>query len=374
MAEVTALDVAAAEPEAASRPTGDTRLPSLTGLRFLAALLVFGFHAYGARLLDTGAPGGPLDWVFGPGSAGVTFFFVLSGFVLCWSARSGDTAPRFWRRRLARIYPSHFVVLLGLLVLFALSGKAIVAGELIPQLLLVQSWSTQEHVYFGINTVSWSLAVEAFFYLLFPWLYRGVRAVPERLLWAATAAAVGLTWLIPLAVQALPEPHHYWAIWVFPLARTPEFLTGMLLAAVVRAGRWPVRAVTPVCVLTGVAYAASWALPMEVAHVAFPALFFAILIATAGAADAAGERTVWASRWAVWLGEVSFAFYLVHFTVIRLVVRTTGAERPLWAEIGVVLACLGLSVLLSWLLHRWVEVPGMRFFGAPRRRAALART
>ena len=85
------------------------RLPSLTGLRFAAAFLVFGFHAHIEGIVAAGATRDVMDWVFGPGAAGVSFFFVLSGFVLTWSVRPGETAWRFWRRRIAKIYPNHAV-------------------------------------------------------------------------------------------------------------------------------------------------------------------------------------------------------------------------------------------------------------------------
>ncbi|UCN13634.1 acyltransferase family protein [Cellulomonas iranensis] len=69
------------------------RLDALTGLRFLAALVVVVFHLSLNRFfLDAPALVDPLQGVLRNGGwLGVTFFFVLSGFVLTWSARPGDT-------------------------------------------------------------------------------------------------------------------------------------------------------------------------------------------------------------------------------------------------------------------------------------------
>src|ERR1700710_2004563 len=91
-------------PVAAHRP----RLPSLTGLRFLAALFVFGFHiTLSASPTPPNHPINPfanprlatdLEWLFGKaGYLGVSFFFVLSGFVLTWSNKTTDTKSSFWR-------------------------------------------------------------------------------------------------------------------------------------------------------------------------------------------------------------------------------------------------------------------------------------
>src|SRR6266496_2959700 len=101
-------------------------LPSLTGMRFIAASCVVANHALFINLFPPGLAG---DWEIVIRQASWTSvgsFFVLSGFVLTWSARPGDAARTFYRRRFFRIYPQHlltFVVaalLIGLVVKFPL--------------------------------------------------------------------------------------------------------------------------------------------------------------------------------------------------------------------------------------------------------------
>ena len=79
-------------------------LPLLTSLRAFAALTVFVFH------LPVHVPGQKLGYV------GVAFFYVLSGFILTWSYQKGVTGRVFFGRRFARIYPSHLVLWLVVLV------------------------------------------------------------------------------------------------------------------------------------------------------------------------------------------------------------------------------------------------------------------
>ena len=86
----------------------------------------------------------------------------------------------------------------------------------------------------------------------------------------------------------------------------------------------------------------------------------AVLIAAIGAADGAARPTPWRSRWAVWLGETSFAFYMVHQLAIRLVVRSVGQGRSTLVEAAATLAGLILAISASWLLYRLVEVPCLR--------------
>jgi peptidoglycan/LPS O-acetylase OafA/YrhL len=352
-----------------SSRTAASRLPSLTGLRFVAAFLVFGFHVHVMGFIADGRARTVMEWVFGSGAVGVSFFFILSGFVLTWSARPGDTAARFWRRRVAKIYPNHLVTALVAIGAAALTGASLGLAVVVPNLLLVQAWSPDSKVFFGLNTVSWSLACEAFFYALFPLLHRALVRLPARSLWPAAVAALGLVWLVPFAAQLLPAGYRYWAIWVFPVARLPEFVAGMLLARIVHSGRWPAVPVWPVAALAVGAYLSVRWLPDNFRVVAGTAVPLALLVAAVGAADADGRGTPWATRWAVWLGEISYAFYLVHQIVLRVLAKETGTGHHLLAGAGLALGALAVAVAGSWLLYRCVELPGVALIGGkPRAR------
>ncbi len=345
------------------------RLPSLTGLRFIAAFAVFGFHLVTGGFINDGPVGVVFERLFGQGSSGVSFFFVLSGFVLAWSVRPADTARRFWRRRIAKIYPNHLVtwVIAGAALLA--TSAAVTAGVAVPNLLLLQAWVPDVDVYYGMNTVSWSLSCEAFFYAMFPMLFLGLRRLPVRALWPAAIATMTTIWIIPLAVQVLPEQYRYWAVWVLPVARLPEFVVGMVLARIVLSGAWPRITIWHTVLLTAIAYGAARYVPGEARIVAATAVPLALLIAAVAASDAEGRVTFLRKRWAVFLGEISFAFYLVHHLCLRLLAKATGNDLPLLAEVGLALFALALTTALSWLLYRFVEVPAMRRFGRPPRHA-----
>ncbi|WP_052405520.1 acyltransferase family protein [Demequina mangrovi] len=80
------------------------RLDGLTGLRWYAAFGVFAYHVSYWFLSVPGAEG--VRTVFdGMGALGVSFFFVLSGFVLTWAHQPTTSASTFYRRRIARIVP-----------------------------------------------------------------------------------------------------------------------------------------------------------------------------------------------------------------------------------------------------------------------------
>jgi peptidoglycan/LPS O-acetylase OafA/YrhL len=334
---------------------------------------VFGFHVHIMGLVGGGGARTAMEWIFGSGATGVSFFFILSGFVLTWSARPGDTPARFWRRRLAKIYPNHLVTALVAIGAAALTGTLLSLAIVVPNLLLVQAWSPDIRVFFGLNTVSWSLACEVFFYALFPLLHRALVRLPARSLWPATTAALGLVWLVPVAAQLLPAADRYWAIWVFPPARLPEFVAGMLLARIVWSGRWPAVPVWSVVALAAAAYLSVRWLPGDFRLVAGTAVPLALLVASVGAADVDGRGTPWGNRWAVLLGEISYAFYLVHQIVLRVLVQETGTGHQPLVGLGLALVALAVAVAGSWLLYRCVELPGMALIGGTRRARHSAR-
>ncbi|MFE9450078.1 acyltransferase family protein [Streptomyces sp. NPDC006739] len=352
-------------------PADGSRLPSLTGLRFVAAFLVFCFHISISGLSAPSTAQHAFARTAGAGAVGVSFFFVLSGFVLTWSARPDDTARAFWRRRAAKIYPNYVVAFaLSVVGLYA-TGHTV--GFLVgaANLGLVQAWWPDPGVYFGANSVSWSLACEAFFYALFPALLPVLgRVRPERL-WAGAAVCVAAVCAVPVAAAPLPAGRHYWFVYIFPPVRLLEFVLGMVMALLVKSGRLPRFPVWSVAVLLVLAYAVTPYFPPDAETSAVTVIPFALLIATVAVADVEGRRSVWRSRWAVWLGEVSFAFYLVHQSVIVDLMRGLDAQGSAPAKAWTLTAAsLALSVALAGLLHRFVEVPAMRRLGRRRTRTS----
>ena len=117
------------------------RLDSLTGLRYFGALAVFVTHFVGSG--NSGYGRIPLIYpqsTFGP--HGVTFFFVLSGFVLTWMWTPGRSTGVFYWRRVARIMPLHIVTtVLALWVFYEpMSRQDFELGPYLLSLVLLQAW------------------------------------------------------------------------------------------------------------------------------------------------------------------------------------------------------------------------------------------
>ena len=213
---------------------GTPRLDSLTGMRFVAVVLVFCSHV--AFLLFEPR----FSWIsktFDAGPVGVSFFFILSGFVLTWSARPQDDSRSFYRRRLARIGPNHLVAWLLALGVLLLEGATLGFRGGFASLFLVQAWVPSEPIFYAANSVTWSLSCEIAFYAAFPVLLPAMGHAPSAsrkrwivlLLLANVGIALFGQWTLEGEAQL-------WFIYILPATRALEFAIGMLVAFEVREG------------------------------------------------------------------------------------------------------------------------------------------
>ncbi|WP_063821296.1 acyltransferase family protein [Nocardia cerradoensis] len=365
-----------------SQPTKVPRLPTLTGMRFAAALLVFCTHvSLEGFFADAGAADTASFLVKRAGWAGVGFFFVLSGFVLAWSARPGDTTVGFWRRRAVKIYPNHVLTWAIAFALLLWTGKTVTAGVAIPNLLLVHTWLPIVQNFASMNTVAWSLCCEAFFYLLFPWLLAAVNRIRAERLWAATIAVIAVIVVLPLIAQLLPDRprvpfapdvpvYQFWFVYLFPPVRTLDFLLGILLAKLLLSGRRAPLSLAPATGLAVLGYVGLLYAPYLFALDAVTIVPIALLILAGARADVRGTPSLWRARFVVWLGDISFAFYMIHELVLHYRVRLFGIQAA-WSTpvaLAVVLGLLVVDVLLAWGLYSAVESPIVRRWSRPRRR------
>ena len=144
---------------------------TLTSLRFIFAMMVFGAHCY---VIDN-----HFDiHFFKEGFVGVSFFFMLSGFIIAYNyqkkfSENKITKRTFWVARIARIYPLHW---LTLLIAVALGNYVIASGTIdwckhfLASLTLTNAYIPKDNYFFSFNSPSWSLCCEQLFYICFPFL------------------------------------------------------------------------------------------------------------------------------------------------------------------------------------------------------------
>lgn len=357
------------------------RLDALTSLRGVAAATVFLLH-FTARV--HGAPTGPLSVIASQGRIGVVFFFCLSGFILTWSHRDGDAAVGFWRRRFARIYPAYLVTLLiGAAVTIASHGRVPAnsphrygeASELVLpgvlQVFLLQSWVPVDRWYLSLNGVGWSLCCEAFFYALFPFLIPALARVGARGRRLVQAGALSLIVVFATVAQVAPGQVTTWLQLHAPFTTVLQFILGITVALDVLDGRLRWLRLGPALAVAAVIYLLCGILSTPFAAVAIPVLPILALIAAAAIREAEGPIPVLSWRPMIWLGEISYTFYLVHQSVIRCFGIFGGASTWLAVAWQFSLA-LGLAIVAAWLLHRFVERPFERRLRGGSRSVVLA--
>jgi peptidoglycan/LPS O-acetylase OafA/YrhL len=371
------------------------RLPSLTGMRFVAALMVFVYHASYEHFFQDQHLGKSFADAFSTTAyIGVSFFFILSGFVLTWSARSEDTPGRFLRRRIAKIFPNHIVTWVVTLLLFAYVGQTISGTPTVLNLLLVHTWVPKLEYFGSVNPVSWSLACEMLFYVSFPVLLRLIKRIRPERLWFAAVVIVAAILVVPLVAKLLPghpimpgtttPVPQFWFVYGLPPVRGLEFVLGMVMARLLTTGRRMPLSLGPAVVLVIAGYLVAQNVSTLYSLVAATVIPLALVIPAAASADLRGRRSPLRVRPMVWLGEISYAFYLVHFLVIHcghlafgratlmgMPVPTHLFETP--KAIALIAVLLVVSVLLSWLLYSAVERPVMRRWSRPRTRPPMAR-
>lgn len=351
------------------------RVDALTGLRFLAALAIVLHHLQG------------LLWLSGDAFKsialyqGVTFFYVLSGFILQHSyahrlgpAAGAITPAQFVAMRFFRLWPCHIAVLA---LLTAANGGWIVdhfrqtysIEQMLAATFLLQAWSPDAKTVFALNGPAWSISVEMFFYAMFPWLCREALKSPLRpihICAGITAAWLAVVWLF------MADGNLQVLLVTNPLARILEFAAGIScyeLFARSKPGSRPGTALEigaftlAACSLAVIPYVSGvvvgkvWLLiAVWLGNYASVAAF-AVLIAVIFRHGGRLSKFVGCQPLA-YLGEISFALYLVHQPVIFYLARFAPwfAQLPLAMQITLfALIVLGLSSAL----HHIVEKPCM---------------
>jgi peptidoglycan/LPS O-acetylase OafA/YrhL len=252
----------------------------------------------------------------------------------------------------------------------------------LPSLFLLQSWIPVEGVLAGTNGPAWSLSCELFMYAMFPFALAWALRMDSRRLWRwLVGLAVGLvlfTALVGLTVPSEPKAlgqdvsaYQFYILIFFPLVRLPDFLIGVLIARLVITGQWrPVRARW-----TWLLFAIGWVISMNLPNpLGFVAPFVPALILGLGGAATADineSKNLFTRRWAMWLGDRSFAFYLIHGNVLIFSEKAIG-QGPYPAPYAAlfVLGVLAVTLVLSHFLHTRVENPMMKHWARPRRKPA----
>ncbi|GAA6142699.1 acyltransferase [Hydrogenophaga sp. 5NK40-0174] len=356
-------------------------VPVLHGLRGLAALAVLLFHweatypALSKAMADISLPLiGQVD-LFLPlryGWLGVSWFFVLSGYLLAATLWEKPLAPRllagFWWRRALRIYPAVWVqviILLAVVLGFGIMKDFQLSNAIGNAMLWLSPLPGGARIY---NGVYWTLPIELSFYLFLPvmlWWYR------RTSIWVFVLSCLAITvgWRAGLAgLHLMQSPHAISLLFIRGVLPGMLFLfaCGMALnhwqppQTEASRNQWLVIAMVSGVVLTAIHYQLRAFQIQDHLYMLMFEVALAVPIALMTACMLKPSRlTAWVSAAPlVWLGEISFGLYLWHFPIQRMLPRliTHEWDTPMGSLQALAISLVG-SLVLASISYYWLERP-----------------
>ena len=356
------------------------RLPELDGVRGCAIALVLVWHYIQNQIhAETGSLSAYLKQAIGFTWSGVDLFFVLSGFLIAGILLDNRDKPHyfkaFYMRRACRILPLYYLNL-GLFFLFMTLEfdlvspmRSLFEDNTVPlwtYLTFTQNISMAAQNSGGANwlAVTWSLAVEEQFYLLFPLLVRYVplQRLPLLFIWFA-GMAVYLRFSLPGLSAYINTP------W-----RADSLMIGALLAYLVRVPgffdnarsyRFAIGAVFVMAamVLGFANMNGGLSLGGTLTHLLL-AVTFALFLLLALLNREGVLGSVLRNRVLMWLGSISYGVYILHTGVSHLVHKLVRDARPSidsWGGVATTLLALAVTLLVAQISYQWFERRFIRY-------------
>lgn len=348
-------------------------LPALSGLRAFAALNIVFFHFSNPKWF------GPFAPIVDNGYTSVSFFLLMSGFILAYNysdrAQRGELrATRFWAARLSRLYPVYAFALLISLGMLMEEWRVRTDGEFVAGIvltpLLLQGWIPRLATFW--NTPAWTMCTEAFFYLIFPAVMCWKR--PKH--WRGMLGLLAVLWAAGMALPTIytivqpdgPNPGRYtdgfWmrALKFSPPPHVPSFLFGIVLADVdariSRKGRWRLLlGIFGVGAIYTVLYYGD-RMPFALMHdgLLMPLFGLAIL-------GLAGHNLI-ARFFGFWpfvaVGQASYCLYLLHFNLWDLIHKSHLLETTGLIALDPWISYL-LLIVAALLTMKWIERPAQKW-------------
>ncbi len=338
----------------------------LTSLRFVFALMVFSSH-----LINFLKGNEIYNSYFLEGKFGVSFFFILSGFILSFNYKNKflekKDFKKFYISRIARIYPVHILTLIIALPL-SLGGfflKPFVWFiKFLLNLLLLHSFIPIKNFYFSFNGPSWSISDEMFFYLLFPFFILMFNKIKLSKFYSFVFIL-----LISLSIQFFPDTIVNGYFYVNPFFRITDFIIGILIFYIYDSKK----------VEAYIKYKNTFTF-IEIGSIILFFIFFTFhkyipfgyrlfgyywipmsLLILIFSYQSGYISKLLSGKMMIVLGEISFSFYLIHQLIIKFIYALN--KKMHWTENGIllILVVFFISLILSYLMYNFIELPSNRY-------------
>lgn len=359
---------------------------SLDGIRGVLALVIAIFHTAWASHIGH-------ESIMRNAPAVVDIFFVLSGFIMYRlygnTLRSKEDGLQYLKKRVARLYPLHFfmLIIMTAYALFRIAAHYIGiahldAGEILPfqpgsletlgtfvaHLSLTHSIGVTDGLSF--NHPSWSISVEFFAYIVFVIMVLNFKPSKVRH-FGFMAALVGLTYYVLSRLK--PDMDFHYDLGFFRCLA--GFFTGVLSA-------WALGTIRPKLksaektrnIFTLLETVFGLAMLGFIAFAVGKAQFFvaplAFLVVTTFALDRGAISDMLSHKIPAYLGKISYSIYMIHFPIAlgfavltqQILPRVIGPDWNTGLVIGNILmiAYLAIVISISHVTYHWIEVRGRK--------------
>ncbi len=331
---------------------------SLQGLRFFFIVTIIVSH------LTT--PNGFKYYCYSFGETGVSFFFMLSGFMLSYGywgkiARGEFSYRVFLRRRLIKIYPLYLSVLLLTTFFDWRDGAVYPWWQYVAHTLLLQSWCAEQRIVYSLVNPAWFLSCIVAFYCAFKWLCRFIVGG------TAKVVCIVLCLMASLYVALcciLSEDYSGGFVYTFPALRIMDFMLGIALYRICLCSQWGSKVCQRIrrmskCSLNLLDLAMVGMYPLLclcerwiepnlrcVPYQWLPVMIWIVYFFASDGADHSGLITrLLGSKVCRWLGSLSFEMYILHIIVSRFILWNHDVDCTIAVLYCTVLYCCYCHIL-----------------------------
>lgn len=290
-------------------------IKSLLGLRYVFFIFIFLFH-FSITYFES-----PV--LKHAGEIGVTFFFILSGFVLAFKYQSYTSiGSTFIIKRINKIYPLYLLVLAGTILMSYYNWNMNSYVKLVPNVLLLQSWIPLKSFGSSGVSVSWFLSDLMFFYFI----YKYILYFFERFNLKIVGIGI-LIWVLInvflIEFNVISDSHRFWFFYICPISRLLDFVIGVYLCRLFLSEKFVLRVnnsnivqISSLVILF-IMFFLSPLIPQDYLYDLYFIFPCSLLIFIFALTDSNGFLSSFlGNKYMVKLGENSFACYLIHYDIV----------------------------------------------------------
>jgi peptidoglycan/LPS O-acetylase OafA/YrhL len=316
------------------------RITELDSLRGLAALGVVLFH-FTAKYRQEFGHAFSSNWDFATGHYGVDLFFIISGFVIFFSLEKCRDAQDFMVKRFSKLYPTYWVCVIltySMVSIFGLSaGRTVSLPIAIINLSMLQGLVKLPHV----DGAYWSLLRELLFYGMMLVVFMTKKM--GQILW------IGAAWLLVAFGSSLVTLPIDVVIWL-NLSYAGLFFAGIVFYKIWEGKRTVLHyGLIFLCL----------ALNLWFHHTKPEGMVATLIIFSIMGLFAHGFLAFIAVRPLLFLGQISYALYLLHQNIGFIIIRALQAKG--YTSVVTLLIPIAVSIVLAYLITEYVEKPSIKW-------------